>query len=159
MEITLKNGRAICRAVPDGFVAEYLDSFGRVQQQAFISWAGGKQHPFGYSRHEPDGTLESGHATNLELAVAAAFGEPLLARMSRENREPQSATDGSPTSEAAMTFIDSSLAFEIGIERGVLSADAASASYAGHYMYMGTTAQGHGFKHIETRAYVWVADD
>ena len=52
-----------------------------------------------------------------------------------------------------MNHIDPQEAFEAAIAEGVLSADPKSVRYAGAYMYMGTDASGHRFKHIDTREY------
>ena len=54
-----------------------------------------------------------------------------------------------------MTFRNSVDAFNDAIAAGRLSADESAPNYAGHYMYMGTDAEGIDlFKHINTRRYL-----
>ena len=53
---------------------------------------------------------------------------------------------------------DSDAVFEAAIRNGVLSADPASARYAGHYMYLFHDADGTAwFKHIDSRVSVTMA--
>ena len=55
-----------------------------------------------------------------------------------------------------MTYTDPCEAFESAIQLGLLSANPCADNYAGQFMYMGTDdARGHGFKHRDTREYVW----
>ena len=50
---------------------------------------------------------------------------------------------------------DSDAVFEAAIRNGVLSADPASARYAGHYMYLFHDAEGTAwFKHVDSRVSV-----
>lgn len=55
--------------------------------------------------------------------------------------------------------------FEHAIRRGVLSVDPSDTNYAGHYMYMysrprrdGKPGLEDGFKHRDTRGYIWVGE-
>ncbi|MFT6219790.1 MAG: hypothetical protein ACJAVG_000494 [Rickettsiales bacterium] len=52
-----------------------------------------------------------------------------------------------------MQFIDSKVAFEEAITRGILSDDGNTLNYAGNFMYMETKEGVHQFKNIITRKY------
>ena len=52
-----------------------------------------------------------------------------------------------------MNFIDSKQAFEEALETGILSENKTAKNYVGNFMYMGTKAGTHQFKHIITRKY------
>lgn len=51
-------------------------------------------------------------------------------------------------------FGDATDAFDEAIRDGVLSIDGTAENFVGHFMYMGSRADGDLFKHIGTRAYV-----
>lgn len=56
-----------------------------------------------------------------------------------------------------MTTIDPQVAFENAIDAGILSNDPEAPNYAGRYMFMGERENGDcGFKHRDTRQYIWV---
>lgn len=48
-------------------------------------------------------------------------------------------------------------AFEHAIKRNALSVTPGHTHFAGKYMYMGRSERGHGFKHIDTREYIFCA--
>jgi hypothetical protein len=46
-------------------------------------------------------------------------------------------------------------AFELAITLNVLSDNSEANNFAGNYMYMGRNEDGHNFKHIDTRKYLY----
>ncbi len=59
------------------------------------------------------------------------------------------------TTQSPMTCRWPHDAFEDAIKAGVLSEDQRAANFAGHFMYMFTQDGRDGFKHRNTRAYVY----
>lgn len=58
--------------------------------------------------------------------------------------------------QQGLTHINPQEAFDAAIQLGLLSSDEGASNYAGYFMYMGTDAtRGHGFKHRDTRRYIW----
>jgi hypothetical protein len=76
MEIELKHGRAICRPVASGYIAQHMDTFGQLKMVALIT--AGRGNTFAYAHVCRDGSVRRGLEGSLEEAVAAVFGTELV---------------------------------------------------------------------------------
>ena len=86
---------------------------------------------------------------DLGMALASLVGQSA----SRASN-PERTKEDRPMNQTKPTFKDAQVAFHQAIAAGRLSANPASVTYAGHFMYMGTYGDRDLFKHVTTRQYL-----